>query len=189
MDGTKIQAAKSCRNLGINFDDNFLMDDFVSQKCRLASFALYKIGKIRDFIDKHTAERLVHAFVMCHLDFCNGLLCGLPAKHINRLQALQNSAARLISQIKKHEHITPVLRSLHWLPVQTRIQFKIILLAYECFYLFAPEYLSELLQTHIPERNSVQNVKTYLLFQKGKLNFTEKEHLFIMLQLYGIICP
>ena len=92
--------------MGITLDDKLLLENFVSQKCRSASFALYKIGKIREYIDKHTAERLVHAFVMCHIDFCNGLLCGLPVKQIRKLQGIQNSAARVISKTKKHEQIT-----------------------------------------------------------------------------------
>ena len=171
LDGTKILAANTCRNLGITLDDKLVMEKFVSQKCSSASFALYKIGKIRDFIDKDTAERLVHAFVMCHLDFCNGLLCGLPAKHIKRLQTIQNSAARVISKIKKHEHITPVLRNLHWLPVQTRIQFKILLLAYECFYLLAPQYLIDLLQIYTPDRNLSSKGKDLFVIPNRKTKF------------------
>ena len=77
------------------------MEKFVAQKCRSASFALHRIGKIRSFLDKQTAERLVHAFVMCHIDFCNSLLQGLPAGQIKRLQTIQNSAARLVSRTIK----------------------------------------------------------------------------------------
>ena len=49
LDGTLVHSAKICRNLGITFDDKFTLENFVSQKCRSASFGLYKIGKIRDF--------------------------------------------------------------------------------------------------------------------------------------------
>ena len=75
------------------------MEKFVSQKCRSASFALHRIGRIRSH--KQTA-RLVHA-IMCHIDFCNGLLQGLPAGQIQRLQTIQNSAARLVSRTKKYQ--------------------------------------------------------------------------------------
>ena len=79
LDGTLVHAAKICRNLGVTFEN------FVSQKCRSASFGLYKIGKIHNFLDRTTTERLIHAFVMCHFDFCNSLLFGLPSQQIQRL--------------------------------------------------------------------------------------------------------
>ena len=129
--------------------------------CRSASFALHRIGKIRSFLDKQTAERLVHAFVMCHIDFCNSLLQGLPAGQIKRLQTIQNSAARLVSRTKKYQSISPVLQSLHWLPVHYRIMFKILLLSYQCFHNLAPSYLTELLTIYKPGRN----------LRSGKKNF------------------
>ena len=125
----------------------------LAQKCRSASFALHRIRRIRSFLDKQTAERLVHAFVMCHIDFCNSLLQGLPAGQIQRLQTIQNSAARLVSRTKKYQSISPVLQSFHWLPVHYRIMFKILLLSYQCFHNLAPSYLTELLTIYKPGRN------------------------------------
>ena len=82
-------------------------------------------------IDKASTERLVNAFVSSHLDYCNSLLARLPISHISPLQRIQDSAARLITLSRKYDHISPVLRSLHWLPVHSRITFKIILLSYK----------------------------------------------------------
>ena len=152
LDGTLVHSAKICRNLGVTFDDKFTLENFVSQKCRSASFGLYKIGKIRDFLDRTTTERLVHAFVMCHFDFCNSLLFGLPSQQIQRLQLIQNSAARPVTRTKKHDSISSVLRNLHWLPIQSRINFKVLLFAYQCFHQFGPSYLVELLTQYKPER-------------------------------------
>ena len=152
LDGTPIVATKNCKNLGVVFDNALTFEDFVSKKCRSASFGLYKIGKIRPYLDKATTERLIHAFVICHLDFCNSLLFGLPSRQLQRLQLIQNSAARLVARIKKHESISPVLKMLHWLPVQSRIKFKLLLFAYQCFYGFAPLYLIELLTKYEPKR-------------------------------------
>ena len=86
-----------------------------------ASFALKRIGNIRQYLDQPAAEKLIHAFVSSELDYCNSLLFGLPGKEISKLQRVQNSAARLITKTRKTDHITPILRKLHWPPVHKRI--------------------------------------------------------------------
>ena len=70
---------------------------------------------------------------------------------------IQNSAASLLTATSKYEHVTPVLRSLHWLPVSARIGFKILLLAFKVLNGLDPPYLSELLRPHIPNRNLRKN--------------------------------
>ena len=65
---------------------------------------------------------------------------------------LQNSAARLVTRTKLRDHITPVLRTLHWLPVPQRITFKILLIVYKIVNQIAPAYLCDLLQQCVPKR-------------------------------------
>ena len=65
---------------------------------------------------------LVHAFISSKLDHCNSLLHGLPKYLLARLQAVQNAAARVVTLTPKHDHMTPILINLHWLPVKFRIQ-------------------------------------------------------------------
>ena len=89
--------------------------------------------------------RLVHAFISSKLDYCNALLYGLPDSDINRLQSIQNAAARLVSGTKKYEHIVPVLISLHWLPVKARIEYKILLITYKIITDCCPLYLKNML--------------------------------------------
>ena len=80
------------------------------------------------------------------------LLCGIPEEPICKLQRVQNNAARVVTLTRKHDHITPVLKELHWLPVRKRIEFKILLLAYMCLHGTAPSYLREMLKEYVPPR-------------------------------------
>uniref|UniRef100_UPI003AB0FBBA 1-phosphatidylinositol 4,5-bisphosphate phosphodiesterase beta-1-like n=1 Tax=Centroberyx gerrardi TaxID=166262 RepID=UPI003AB0FBBA len=79
------------------------------------------------------------------LDYCNALFTGIPGRSIQKLQYIQNSAARILMRVRKHEHITPTLLSLHWLPVSFRVDYKVLLLTYKCINRHAPPYLQELI--------------------------------------------
>ncbi len=84
-------------------------------------------------------KKLVHAFMTSRLDYCNALLGACPASSINKLQIVQNAAARVLTRSRKYDHITtPILQSLHWLPIKFRISYKIVLLAYKALNGLAP---------------------------------------------------
>ena len=87
---------------------------------------------------------MVHAFVTLRLDYCNVLPSGCTNCALKRLKLVQNAAARVLTRTKKCEHISPVLRTLHWLPIHFRIDYKIMLLTYKTLKALAPVYLSEI---------------------------------------------
>ena len=103
-------------------------------------------------LSMNNAEQLVHAFMTSRLDYCNALLGGCPARLINKLQLVQNAAARVLTRTRKYDHISPVLSTLHWLPIKHRINFKILLITYKALNGLAPQYLSELLTHYNPSR-------------------------------------
>ena len=109
----------------------------LSDKC------LKKPNKRRDLL---SAECLIHTFITSRLDCCNSLLAGLPGTTLGKLQSIQNAAARLLTGTRKYDHITPVLRELHWLPITSRIQYKVTLLVYKTLHGPAPQYLQDLIQ-------------------------------------------
>ena len=89
---------------------------------------------------------------LCHQNYCNALLIGLPKYQIDRLQSVLNTVARIITFTCKYDHISPVLVRLHWLPVSYRIRFKVLLLTYKALNDLSPEYtyLSFLISLNIP---------------------------------------
>ncbi len=88
------------------------------------------------------------------LDYCNALLGGCPASSINKLQIVQNAAARVLTtRSRKYDNFTPILQSLHWLPIKFRISYKILLLTYKTLNSLAPAYLTNLLSRYNPTRS------------------------------------
>ena len=92
------------------------------------------------------AKTIVQAFIACRLDWCNSLLCGVLENLLRKVQSVQNAAARLLTNTRRRDHITPVLCQLHWLPVQRRVEFKIACLAHQSITSTAPTYLSANIQ-------------------------------------------
>ena len=157
-----IEPVQKARNLDVVFDSHLTMDPHVNNVCRAASLALHKIGKIRNYLDQQTTETLVHAFVSSRLDNCNSLLYGLPDSRLKKLQHIQNSAARLVTLKKSSDHITPILRSLHWLPIADRIKYKVLLLTFKCLHSSAPTYLQDLVVQYTPSRRLRSSSKLLL---------------------------
>jgi hypothetical protein len=147
IDGVRITPSTSAKDLGVIVDNAVTMKEHIKKISRAASFGIFKIGKLRQYLDRTSTERLVNALVTSHLDYCNSLLINLPASHLAPLQSIQNTAARLITRSKKFQHITPVLHSLHWLPIPRRTQFKVLLLTYKILRNHEPSYLAELLSS------------------------------------------
>ena len=88
-----------------------------SVNMNIISEGLHNIGRIRKYLTAESTKGAVISLVTSRFDYCNGLLCGIPEELICKLQRVQNNAARVITLTKKYDHITPVLKELHWLPV------------------------------------------------------------------------
>ena len=89
---------------------------------------------------------IVDSIVMFRLDYGNALLAELPLEHLKKLQRIQNIAARIITFTARRDHITPILRQLHWLPIKRRIELKILLPVFRCMNGTAPLYLADILK-------------------------------------------
>ena len=166
-----VKTTSIVRNLGVIFDHNGTMSQQVSQICKSASHSLWRIGKIRHLLDNKSAEKIVHAFVTSRLDYCNSILAGLPQSLLQRLQIVQNSAARLIRRIHKHQHLsmTTILKELHWLPIDIRIQFKMLCIVFKCIHLStAPTYLKDLISVKDSGHHNLRSSDTLTLHTPTK---------------------
>ena len=127
-----ISVTEEARNLGVMFDENLPSMSPINLICKRAMLSIRSIGRITEkYLSKDDLARVVNAFVIPNLDYCNDVLYGLPKSQINKLQRVQNVAARLVSGVRKQDHIAPTLKALHWLPVEKRIIFNILLMTYK----------------------------------------------------------
>ena len=158
-----IMKSSVVRNLGSYIDDKLSMNSHINKVCNASFYYLHDIRRIRKHLSRDSSETLIHAFVSSRLDYCNSLLYGLPQVQIDKIQRVQNAAARLIFQQPKFCHITPVLSQLHWLPIKYRIEFKILLMTFKAIHGMAPDYLCKLISRRKSTGYSLRSSKKVML--------------------------
>lgn len=159
-DGTCIRFSNFVKSLGFTLDRHLNMDVHVNSLVSHCFKLLSDIGKIRKLLSEKDTTLLVHAVISSRLDYCNSLLYGANQEHIKKLQKVQNAAARLISMRKKHESVSDVLVNLHWLRVEARIIFKLLVLVYKCITNVAPVCIIELIDV----KDATRRILAYKYF-------------------------
>ena len=144
---SQITQSLKVRDLGVTFDQFLNFDDHITAICRSTYFHIRNIGKIRNLLSYDACSTIIHALISCRLDYCNSLLYNVPTHKIDRLQRLQNQCARILTKSPRREHITPVLKSLHWLKIQDIITYKILMLTYKSYYNIIYIYIYILFRT------------------------------------------
>ena len=119
------------------------MSDQVASICRAGYYQLRQLRPVIPSMSEETRKTLVHAFITSRLDYSNSVLYGVSDSLLGRLQSVQNAAARLVTDVRRFDHISPVLRRLHWLPVRQRVQFKVAALVHRSLSSNAPGYLAD----------------------------------------------
>ena len=165
-----VQVSSKIRNLGVTFDQTMSMQPHVNSISSSCHYQLRNIRCIRKYIDIPDCKKIVHALVTSRLDYANVLLYGLPAKTTNALQRVQNCAARLIMRSGRRDHMTPVLRELHWLPLELRVNYKVLMYTYKAMHNMAPSYLTCLVNKSKPVRTTRSSTKILLVVPKITLN-------------------
>ena len=151
---TVVDCSSQVRELGVIFDRVISLRQHVSYTSITCRFHLRNISRIRKYIQQDIRVVLIKSLVMSRLDYSNGLLYGLPKCTVSGLQAIQNSAARIVTQerLRDHDPMSRALMELHWLPVDKRIEYKLLLYMHNTLYGLVPGYLCELVEPYTPRR-------------------------------------
>lgn len=142
-----IQPAASVRDLGVHLDSELKMTSHVSKVASVCFYQLRRLRQVRRLVGRDITAQLISVFVLSRLDYCNSVLAGLPHSTIRPLQRVLNAAARLVVGLRMHDHVTPTLQQLHWLPIEFRIQYKLCLLMHLIHSNKAPQYLQDIVST------------------------------------------
>ena len=135
------------QNLEVHIDHALKKDVHIQKRCQYKN-----IASIRRYLEKQTAEKLIHALAGLRLDYWNSFLIAIPETSLSKLQKDQNIAPCILTGTHKNDQMRPVLYKLHWLPVKYRINYKIILMTYLTLNGLAPKYLRALLQVYLTAR-------------------------------------
>ena len=147
-----MQHNNNVKILGVTLEAHMPLEKQISNTCRTSYMQIRRISSIRRYLTVDAVKTLVQATVTLRLDYCNSIYTNLRMKSIHRLKITQNSDARLISRTPRHEHITPVLVQLHWLPITKIYQFNISTMTYKASHHNEPPYICDTLNWYQPAR-------------------------------------
>ena len=188
---SQISSSPKVRDLVVIFDNCLSLDAHISNICRSTHFHIRNIGRIKTLLTFHATAQLIHALITTRLDFCNSILYNLPNNKIEILQRIQNQAVRMLTRSPRRNHITHVLTEVHWLRINERIIFKILILNHMAFHGVAPVYLCELITKYeqATVRTRWAQVCFLLAIPPNSMTCAASflgNHFYMLLQLYGI---
>ena len=161
----KISFSNSAKNLGVYLDNDLSMNCHITNICRSVYLEIRRLKHMSRFVDENSLKTLASSFILSKFDYCNALFKNLNQCQIEKMQKLQNFAAKVVLGKCIYDHVTPCFIQLHWLPIKFRIDFKIAITVFKCIYGLAPEYLCELIEMYKPTRN-LRSADKFLLKPK-----------------------
>ena len=158
-----IKQSTSIRNLGDRLERDLTMLPHINDTCRSSYYHLRRINKIRNYLSDCGTKTLIQALVISRMDYCNSIYNGLPIKSLKKIQLVQNAAARVITKTKRCDHISPILRDLHWLPIKKRTDYKMMVLTCNARNEQGPCYIADFFKLYKPKRSLRSESNTSLV--------------------------
>jgi len=157
---SSLTTTHSARNFGFICDEHLTFSDQISALSKSCYYHIRELRCIRPYLDFKTASTIATSTVHSKLDYCNSLYHNLPNYQLNSLQQIQNSLARAVVKAPKSSHITPILKSLHWLKVNERIEYKLLSVTYKVLTTSQLSYLNNLISVQPPRNTRSSSVVT-----------------------------
>ena len=155
INGDKIDIGDCIKYLGVWADQHLTFKHHIKIKCKTAMWNLEKLKTTRPVLTIEAANALAMGTIISHLDYCNGIYSGLPEIDLNKLQRVQNITGKIVLGKGKFADPTDCLRTLHWLPIKYRVEYKILCIVYKCLSGNAPDYLKDLLKEYTTTRQGL----------------------------------
>lgn len=139
--GVPVYRVPQAKYLGVLLDETLSFKAQIASVCSKALLNIARICVLHPYLSEETCKILVQALVISHLDYANACYIGLPDSEMDKLQRVQTQAAKLVLKAKRLDSATQCLKDLHWLPIQQRIQFKILSLTFQGVHGSTLEYI------------------------------------------------
>ena len=119
----------------------------------MAYSTLKKIARVWNLLTPEAAKIIIQGLVISKLDKCIGLLLGVSAHQLNKLQIVQNVCCRIIKNLRKYDRINDAMKDLHWLKIPQHIQFIVLVTIYQCLNDMASPFVINLLDLNLTRKN------------------------------------
>jgi hypothetical protein len=150
--GCVVPFTNSVKILGVTLDRHLTFNVHVQNVCKSAHYHIRALKHIRSSLTSDMAKTVACALVNSRLDYANSVMYGTSTANTTKLQRVQNTFTRVVTNTRRAEHIHPVLASLHWLPIKYRIDYKVATLAYKIRSTGSPAYLLPSVSDYMPTR-------------------------------------
>ena len=137
--GKELEPVKAARDLGVTLDSNLTYNEHIVSTVSSCMSRLGQINRVKHIFNKHALIIIINALVFSKLFYCSSVWSNTTQTNLDKLQAVQNFACRILSDAKKFDHITPLLKDLRWLPIRQQLYFRFAVLVFKCMTSCAPE--------------------------------------------------
>ena len=140
--GKDISPVQSARDLGVILDPNLTFDNHITTSVSECSACVAEFNQVKHCLDINTLLTVIHALVLSKMYYCSNVWANTTNKNVKKLQVVQNFACQIVSSAKEYDVVTPLLKSLSWLPVKDQLYYCQAIMAFKCMTGSAPEYLT-----------------------------------------------